>query len=284
MKNGILDACHSLSNGRRLAVAALACALTTALATPLHEVFDLANIVMLFLLTVLLIAVWLGRAAGVLAAFLSVLLFDVFFVPPRFSLAVHDAQYLVTFAVMLAVALITAHLAAGLRRAADLAERRERQARALYEMARELAGAASLEQAGDITQRFLRETFDVEADLWLPDAAGTLVPLQADKAPADEPVLARVAFDSGMPVNADEHAGGRYAAAWFPLKAPIAVRGVLGIRPLDKVAQPLHVQKTLLSTVASLVAIVIERLHYVEVAQTSKVEGASERLRSSILS
>ncbi|MGE5468720.1 MAG: ATP-binding protein, partial [Ignavibacteria bacterium] len=120
--------------------------------------------------------------------------------------------------------------------------------------------------------------------LWLPDAAGTLVPLQADKAPADEPVLARVAFDGGMPVNADEHAGGRYAAAWFPLKAPMAVRGVLGIRPLDQAAQPLHAQKTLLSTVASLVAIVVERLHYVEVAHASQVEGASERLRSSILS
>lgn len=83
---------HRLRDWHRFALAGLACAATTLLATPLLGVLDLANIVMLFLLTVLLVAVSLGRGAAVLAAFLSVLLFDVFFVPPRFSLAVHDAH------------------------------------------------------------------------------------------------------------------------------------------------------------------------------------------------
>ena len=87
-------------------------------ATPLLDHLDLANIVMLFLLTVLLIAVSLGRSAAVLAAVLSVLLFDIFFVPPRFSLAVSNIQYLVTFAVMLATALIAGQLAAGLKQKA----------------------------------------------------------------------------------------------------------------------------------------------------------------------
>ena len=84
------------------------------IATPLREVLDLTNIVMLFLLTVLLVAARLGRGPAVLAAFLSVALFDVYFVPPRFSFTVHDTQYLVTFAVMLAVALVTGQLTAGL--------------------------------------------------------------------------------------------------------------------------------------------------------------------------
>ena len=69
---------------QRTLLTALACSATTLLATPLLGHLDLANIVMLFLLTVLLIAVSLGRSAAVLAAVLSVLLFDIFFVPPRF--------------------------------------------------------------------------------------------------------------------------------------------------------------------------------------------------------
>jgi two-component system sensor histidine kinase KdpD len=60
------------------------------IATPLREHFDLANIVMLFLLTVVLVAVRLGRGPAVAAAFLSVAAFDFFFVPPRFSFAVSD--------------------------------------------------------------------------------------------------------------------------------------------------------------------------------------------------
>ena len=69
---------------------------------------------MLFLLTVVLVAVKLGRGPGVLAAFVSVASFDFFFVPPRLSFAVTDFQYLLTLAVMLVVALITAHMTAGL--------------------------------------------------------------------------------------------------------------------------------------------------------------------------
>jgi K+-sensing histidine kinase KdpD len=106
---------------RMYVFAAVACAVTTAVATPLLRYFDPPNIVMLYLLTVLLIAMRLGYGPGVMAALLSVALFDFFFVPPRFSFAVHDMQYLLTFAVMLVVALITAHLSAGLRDQAALA-------------------------------------------------------------------------------------------------------------------------------------------------------------------
>ena len=60
-----------------------ACLATALLAAPLSGYFDLANIVMLFLLTVVLVAVRLGRGPAVLAAFVSVGLFDFFYVPPR---------------------------------------------------------------------------------------------------------------------------------------------------------------------------------------------------------
>jgi two-component system sensor histidine kinase KdpD len=280
----LLDRLNGLSKGRKMLFAALMCAAMTLAAAPLHDVLDLANIVMMFLLTVLVAAAALGRAPGVLAAFLSVLLFDVFFVPPRFSLAVQDAQYLITFAVMLAVALITANLAAGLRREAEVSARKERQTRALFDLARELAGAMNAEQVDEITRRFFHAAFAIEAALLLPDAAGKLGALAADGAATPEPIMARLAFDSAMTMNDDEHAGGRFAAAWLPLKAPMRVRGVLRVRPLDPAADTLHAQKTLLETAASLVAIVLERLHYVDVAQTSQVETAAERLRSSILS
>ena len=98
--------------GARYLLATLLCIVTTLATAPLRELLDLANIVMLFLLTVFVSAAWLGRGPAVMAAFLGVALFDFFFVPPHLSFAVSDAQYLVTFAVMLAVGLITSHLTA----------------------------------------------------------------------------------------------------------------------------------------------------------------------------
>ncbi len=60
-----------------------------------------------------LAAVRLGRGPSVTATCVGVACFDFFFVPPRFTFAVSDVQYLVTFGVMLAVGLITGHLTAG---------------------------------------------------------------------------------------------------------------------------------------------------------------------------
>lgn len=89
---------------------------------------DLANVAMLFPLGVLFAAIRLGKGPAVLAAFLSVGLLDFFFVHPQWTFQVSDLQYLVTFAVLLAVALISAELADRLRRERDAAEARGEEA------------------------------------------------------------------------------------------------------------------------------------------------------------
>jgi two-component system sensor histidine kinase KdpD len=93
--------------------AAAGSAAVTLLALPLLAYFDLANIVMLFLLATVLVALKFGRGPAALAAFLNVAAFDYFFVAPRLSFAVSDVQYLVTFGVMLVVGLLTGQLTAG---------------------------------------------------------------------------------------------------------------------------------------------------------------------------
>lgn len=263
----------------------LACSATTLLATPLLGYLDLANIVMLFLLTVLLLAVTLGRSAAVLAAVLSVLLFDIFFVPPRFSLAVSNLQYLVTFAVMLVTALITGQLAAGLKQKASEAQIREQRTQALYEVARQLAGTLTLAQVVDIVQQFVRKQLHAEGRIL--DVAGhPLDPLDgAVKAACRvEPHLAKVAQDSGHTVRHDELGADGYASLYLPLQASMRIRGVLAVAFAADTPELLPENQALLEALASLVAIAVERLHYVDVAHTTQLDMVSERLRSSILS
>ena len=277
----------ALAGWQRFALAIAACAATTLIATPLLAYLDLANIVMLFLLTVLLVAVALGLEAALLAAFLSVGLFDFFFVEPRFSFQVHDGQYLVTFVVMLAVAIITGQLAAGLRRHADDSDREALRSRALYEMARDLSGALSVEQVAQITRSFLRNVLNADATVLLPDRAGVLQLRAAEPQEVRlqiEPRLAIMCFEGGSPVDCPQLADSGYAALYLPLKAPMRVRGVIAVAPADQRALPLLEQRERLETMASLAAIALERIHYVDVAQNTRVEVVSERLRSSILS
>jgi two-component system sensor histidine kinase KdpD len=263
---------------RRYAYATLACALTAGIAQPLAAWFDRANIVMLFLLAVVLVAVRYGRGPAVLAAFVSVALFDFFFVPPHYSFAVSDAQYLLTFAVMLAVGLITGQLTAGLRAAAEESARREALSQALYELARDLAGALTLEQVRESAQRFATDMLHARIALVLPADGGGMPP-RSDDAWVDA-TMARVAFEGGGVTDTDAMP----AVLYLPLAAPRRVRGVMAASASDGTAAALAAQEPLLQAVASLLGIAVERLHYVDVAHRVEVQMASERLRSSILS
>ena len=106
------------------ALALAVCGLIALLTMPLRQTLDLANIIMLFLLGVFLVALRLGRGAAATAAITSVVLFDFFFVPPHLGFIPTDAQYVITLVVMLAVALITARLTADTREHALVAQER----------------------------------------------------------------------------------------------------------------------------------------------------------------
>ncbi len=130
----------------QLAAAIAACLGVTAVAFAFERWLALPNIVMLYLLAVVLVARRYGSAASVLAAVLDVAAFDFVFVPPRYSFAVADVQYLVTFGVMLTVGLVIGQLTAGLRFQARVAGHRERRSATLFEVARDLSSLLTVEQ------------------------------------------------------------------------------------------------------------------------------------------
>ena len=267
---------------------AIAASLATALvATPLLPYFDLANIVMLFLLTVVLVAVRFGRGPAVLATFVSVAAFDFFFVPPRFSFAVSDLQYTVTFIVMLAVGLITAHLTADLRYQARVASYRESRSRALYQFARELSGTLQTEQIFDATCDFIGRTFRARATLLLPDGDGRLQPAAPNGPTRAEATLdigiAQWAFDHAEPAGIGTDTLPGSSLFYLPVVAPMRTRGVLAIEPESRHWILIPEQRQQLDTFATLAAIALERVHYIEVAQDALVHMESERLRNSLL-
>lgn len=264
----------------RYAGASLICLATAALAWPLTAWLDPANLVMLFLLAVFLVAHRLGRGPALLAAVLNVAVFDFFFVPPYLTLAVHDAQYLITFAVMLVVAVLTGQLTARLGQQAQEAGERERRTRALYEVARALAGAVTLEQVAETIRRFLRQVLRLEASLLLPDEHGGLRTVGEDLPLPEDISLPMRAYERGEAVERRGPSGRGGATLYLPMRAPMRVRGVLEIAG-D--ADTLRQEQPLLNTAASLAGIAAERLHYAEVAQATEVAMAAERLRNTVL-
>ena len=269
------------------ALSVAVCGAVTAATAPLYNRLELTNIVMLFLLAVVGIALRWGRGPAVLGAFVSVAAFDFFYVPPRLTFAVSDAQYVVTFAVMLFVALVVGQLTAGLKYQAEVSTQRESRARALYEMSRELSGALLTEQIADIASRFIASEFEARAALFVAGLEERLhAPIMSgnggDALPIDSSI-AQWSYDRGEAAGFGTDTLPGSPVLYLQLRAPMRLRGVLAVQPTQPDRLLVPEQRRLLDTCASLVAIALERVHYVDVAQTTTVQMESERLRNSLL-
>ncbi|MDB5847801.1 MAG: two-component system sensor histidine kinase KdbD [Rhodoferax sp.] len=254
----------------------------TALATPLVRVLDLANIVMLFLLGVVLVAMRFGRGPAALAAFLNVAAFDFFFVAPQLSFSVGDAQYLVTFVVMLGVGLLIGQLTAGLRFQARISSSRERRAQSLFELTRDLSAALMHSQVAELGAAAVQRNFGGQALVLVTEADDRLA-LPAVPPPGFDASVADWSLRNAQPAGLATSTLSAQTWHYVPLKAPMRLRGVLALQPAQARWLLIPEQVQQLDTLARQIAIALERVHYVEVAQQAVVEIESERLRNALL-
>jgi two-component system sensor histidine kinase KdpD len=268
---------------------------TSIVAALLLQVFDLSNVIMLYLLGVMLISVRYGRGPGILASLLSVSAFDFFFVPPKLSFTVSDTQYLLTFAIMLSVALVISNLTASLRRQAVIASYRERRSLTLYEMGKELASAMTTSHIAEVTVHHLSPLFQAKVAILLPDHNDQLSGVQAIEHIMTEAQpggqlnevdlgIAQWTYDHQEQAGLGTDTLPSSKILYVPLKAPMRTRGVLAIAPESASEIFLPEQRQLLDTFAAQIGLTLERKHYVEVARDALITMESERLRNSLLS
>jgi two-component system sensor histidine kinase KdpD len=246
------------------------------------------NLIMLYLVGVVVVAARLGRGPSLLATFLSVAAFDFCFVPPRFTMAVSDSEYLITFAVMTAVSLVISTLVTrGQRQAVD-ARAREWRTAALYRLSRELARGLDLEDLARVAADRIGEVFDGAVVLFLPDQDGQLVPRGGAVPPAmEEPserAVAHWAYDLEQSAGLGTATLPGAKAMYVPLVGTEGTVGVLAIQPKDPKRLLAPEQMHLLETFANQAALAFERASLARRAEESRVGEESERMRNSLLS
>jgi len=247
--------------------------------------FELANLVMVYLLGIVVVATRYGRGPSLTASVLSVAALDFLFVAPVFTFAVSDVRYLFTFAVMLLVGLVTSSLAARIRMQAVAARQREERTAALYAMSRELASTRGVDQLLTIAVRHISEVFRSQVVVLLPGAGG-LVPSGGGQFALDSNELgvAKWVHEHHQPAGLGTATLPGAAALYLPLQAPRGPVGVLGVRPADTHALDAPDQLHQLETFANQTALAIERAQLADEAQQAQVRMETERLRNSLLS
>ena len=265
-------------------VAVALCAIITLIAMQWLMAFDAANLVMVYLLGVVVIALFYGRWPSVLATFINVASFDLFFIAPRGTLAVSDVQYLLTFAVMLTVGLVIGNLTAGVRYQARVARYREQRTRHLYEMSKALAVGRSQQDIAATSEQFIASTFQARSQVLLPGENGKLAPLthQQGMTPWDD-AIAQWSFDKGQPAGAgtDTLPGVPYQI--LPLKSADKTHGLLVVEPGNLRQLMIPEQQRLLETFTLLVASALERLTLTASEEQARFASERESIRNALL-
>ncbi len=269
--------------------AALIMALCTAVGVAVFPAYlSVTDVAMLFLLAAGVVASRYGRGPSVLAAFLAIGLFDFFFVPPRFTFAVSDVGYVLTFGVMLAIALLISGLTLRVRGQAEMARERERRTAALYAMSRELAATRGLGELIGVAMRHIQDTFGEPARILLPDAGGKVqIPAAAPAAyPMDEKErgVAQWVLERGRIAGAGTDTLPAAHALYVPLVTTTGTIGVLGVRPADPRRFRDPTVQPLLEAFAGQAALALERAMLAERAEREQLEMEAERLRTALLS
>jgi two-component system sensor histidine kinase KdpD len=268
--------------------AAAITALSTVVAWLMFPYFAPANLIMVYLLGTVLAAARLGRGPAILASVLSVAAFDFFFVPPYLTFAVSDTQYIVTFAVMLLVAIVIGTLTARIRDQAEAARQRERRTAALYAMTRDLVSRQAHDELLRAAAGHIAEVFGRSVAVLLPAPGGHLVrrtgALDVGPEGGSELAVARWVQEHGQVAGHGSATLPGARALYLPLRGARGTVGVLGIEPRAGEGLSAPEQLHLLETFAAQTALAIERVALVEEAQQARVQSETERLRNSLLS
>lgn len=251
-----------------------------------------ANIITIYILGVLLTAVWThGHLYGVIAALLSVVSFNYFFTIPRFSLAAADPDYPVTFLIMLIASIISCTLATRVR------EQARQAAQKAYYMELLMNSSQKMQQGRDE-----QETIELAAEqlhkllnrpiLFSLAGKGREITFQATpKEQAGEILRAVTAEEMGVAdwvVTNNKHAGAgtntlsHAQNLYLSIRGNQEVMGVIGIParyypPLDSF------EKNMMIALLNECGLTLERRRLRAEKQAVEMETQRERLRSNLL-
>ena len=244
-----------------------------------------ANLIMVYLLGVMLVAFFGKTGPSVLASILSVLAFDFFFVPPIYTFSVSDLEYFFTLVVMLLVTQVISHLTILTRRQAEAAQYVEYQTSALYTLSRRLANTRGTDKLLEAGSHYIDEVFNCGVLTLLPKD-DHLEPHSANKSnivlDAKEQSIAQWVFELGQIAGLGTNTLPFSNAIYIPLQGSQGTIGVLRVQPRTKRLFTPE-QMRLLEACVNQVALALEVDRLQEKMNQSELQTETNRVRNAVL-
>ena len=237
------------------------------------------------LLTVLLIAVYIGRGPAILAALVSAVSFNFFFIDPHYTFAIKRFEDIVLICLYFIIAIFAGNLTARIRQQEQRAQRNVQRIMSLYRLARETATAADLDAVLQTAVDQLQQSFDADVAILLaPTGELMRTPHAASTLPIDDQAfaVAHWVFTHGRPAGRFTDTLPMAAAHFVPLRTPNRVAGVIGLTMRNERRLTFE-QELQLETFVNQIALVVERQLLDSTARQAALLQESERLHTTLL-
>ena len=240
------------------------------------------NMAMVFLLSVVLAATRLGLRPAILTAFLSVVAFDLFFVPPRFSLRVADTEYVVTFFALFVVGVVISTLVARLGEKIEQLKKQEARTGSLYHLTRDLAVAVDDAAVVEALRHAVQSSIHAGLTVVL-DRGGLQEHIGRDDGSVLEDAdreIVRWVTRSGRQAGAGTAAFADARFAFFPIKSSGVTIGVIAI---DAAGTAVRENRQLIGAFAAQTAMAFERIQLARQAEEARILREKSHLEQALL-
>lgn len=282
-------------------LSAFAVSLVSVLVQFLDGLVPAEGLALLFLTAVVYSASAYGMGAAAFTALLSVFIFNYFFDQPRYEIALSSPADVLTLILFLVVGAITSNLSGGLRQQASRAQRQAREARALFQLTRDIAVASDTQEIFRAIVHQCNDIFECETTLLTPFTGGgreTLAlaspraraaALQAAYPPhsnltQEDIEAARWVFNEGLPAGRGTSMWPEMQATFQPLDTGEGVVAVLVLRNMAREVVRSAGFRRVIGSICRLTALTVEHSLRKQELENARVVSQTEGLRSALLS
>ncbi len=237
-------------------------ALVSIVCFPLTSILNPANIILLYLLAVVAAAVVWGLWPAVFTAAVSVLTYDLLFVPPLFSITVADESSIITFIVLFIVGILVSYLITRARDSAVAARFGEQHILTLFQLSEDLTAAVTIEDIAKALLENIERHFPWEVAVLSKKGDDLQILASSKGMHLDEKQWAEATWclktgdDIGLKTSPFTDSDLRFV----PLKTATDNYGILAIKPVRSDETMTIEQDRILHSYASLAALAINRV------------------------
>ncbi len=259
--------------------------LATLLNSLVYPFYGHSNLVMVYLLGIIVVALFGRVRPSIFASVLSVLAYNFFFIPPFFSFAVSDFRTIFTLLVMLLVAQIISYLTIHIGRQAESAQLSQHQTTALYTFNRKLSKTRGRVNLLELSLTYISDVFDCDAMALLPKNNRLKVqasyPVKSVLDPKEKSI-AQWVFDMNQAAGFGTDTLSSSPALYLPLKGATKAIGVLRVKHRSpQLLTP--EQKGQLESCVNQMALALETDNLFEKARKKELEVEKDRARINLL-